>query len=65
VPEAARTMAESEGEQRPQTLAGEALSLTIVRTGYELFSRRAWADAAFCPAQVAAHAVSTTVVHGR
>jgi acyl-homoserine-lactone acylase len=29
-----------------------------------LFSRRQWATAYFCPAQVAAHAVSTTVVSG-
>jgi acyl-homoserine-lactone acylase len=30
----------------------------------ELFSRRQWVTAAFCPAQVAADAVSTTVVSG-
>jgi acyl-homoserine-lactone acylase len=30
----------------------------------ELFSRRQWATAYFCPAQVAAHAVSVTVVSG-
>jgi len=29
-----------------------------------LFSQQKWATAYFCPAQVAAHAVSTTVVHG-
>jgi len=31
----------------------------------KLFSRRQWATAYFCPAQVAAHAVSVTVVSGR
>jgi acyl-homoserine-lactone acylase len=30
----------------------------------KLFSRRQWATGYFCPAQVAAHAVSTTVVSG-
>lgn len=31
----------------------------------ELFSRRKWVTPYFCPAQVAAHAVSTTVLHSR
>lgn len=30
----------------------------------KLFSRRQWATGYFCPAQVAAHAVSTTVLSG-
>jgi acyl-homoserine-lactone acylase len=30
----------------------------------KLFSRRQWATGYFCPAQVAAHALSTTVVSG-
>jgi acyl-homoserine-lactone acylase len=31
----------------------------------ELFSRKGWVTAYFCPAQVTAHAVSVMVVHGR
>jgi hypothetical protein len=31
----------------------------------ELFSHRGWAYPYFCPAQVAAHAVSTETVHSR
>jgi acyl-homoserine-lactone acylase len=30
-----------------------------------LFSRRRWVTAQFCPAQIAAHAVSTTVLRAR